>query len=300
MNHREYLFYLLRITEYLEENFRAPFDPEKMAEYARYSPWHCNRIFREYTGESIADRLTRLRLEEGKKELRRGRTVAEAARAVGYSTREGFAKAFTAAYGVPPGEYARGGATKERYRRSYEYRMTPEQWSRGRNPTADGLWEFEYFDRRTDTFHRMIYNPRFRYFEAPYRRAEANTDPTYYCRSRSEGYGLHPGGKADAARSFLCPYGGEVEFFISLGRTSGLHDGSNPCAVRIYHGSVPLLPEESPVILSDREPVFLKGTVRVKAGDRIRIVLNAMGHIGRDGTVVYRQQMGYLTIDEKP
>lgn len=300
MNHRDYIIYLLRIMEYLEEHFREPFDPEKMAAHTRYSPWHCARIFREYTGETVADRLTRLRLEEGKKELRRGKSVAETARAVGYSTREGFAKAFAAAYGVPPGKYARGEETKERYRRIYEYRMTPEQWDEGRNPTADGLWEFEYFDRRTDTFHRMIYDPRLRYFEAPYLRAEANIDPTYYCRSRGEGYGLHPGVKADAVRSFLCPHGGEVELFISLGRTSGLHDGSNPCAVRIYHNATPLLPEDGPVILSDREPVRLRGTVRVKKGDRIRIVLDAMGHIGRDGIVIYRQKIGYLTIDETP
>ena len=113
---RLYLFDLLKMIAYLEQNFRTPINVEDVARSAGYSPWHCRRIFRQYTGESLSHRLLRYRLEAGKKELRAGNSVAKVAASVGFSTREGFSKAFSAAYGISPGRYARGEETKERYR----------------------------------------------------------------------------------------------------------------------------------------------------------------------------------------
>ena len=293
---RLYLFDLLKMIAYLEQNFRSPVNVEDVARSAGYSPWHCRRIFRLYTGESLSHRLLRFRLEAGKKELREGFPVGQVALSVGFSSREGFTKAFSAAYGISPGRYARGEETKERYREVYEYRMTSSQWLLGRNPTADGLWEFSYFDPLTNTNRRMNWNGE--YFEAPFRRADTE-DPAWYCRNRNDGYGLHPGKGYHAVKSFICPKSGLLEYFISLGRLSDLHDGSNPCALRVFHGNEPIFPVEGPLVLSDRQPIRIQGIRRVSRGDRIRISVDSMGHIGRDGVMLYRQQMGYLEITEE-
>ena len=290
---RLYWYDLVRMQRFLEQRFREPIDVEDAARAAGYSPWHCRRIFQQYLDESIPTQLRRLRLEAGKRELRAGKTVEQAAFSVGFSSREGFSKAFSAAYGVSPGQYARGEETKERYFEVYEYRMGPEQWSLGANPACDGLWEFSYRRQGTNAPERMRWNGRCSYFEAPYRIPDVE-DPAWYCRSRNEGYGLHPGRGVEAVKSFLCPREGVLEYFISLGRLSDLHDGSNPCAVSVEHNGVSVLPGNGALVLSDRQPVFLQGVCRVAKGDRISLCVDAMGHMGRDGVMLYRQRMGYL------
>ncbi|MBQ4322733.1 MAG: helix-turn-helix transcriptional regulator [Clostridia bacterium] len=288
---RLYLFDLLRMMRFIEQNFRKHIDIEDIAHAAGYSSWHCRRIFKQYVGETLSRRLQQVRLEAGKQALRQGASVAEAAASVGFSTREGFAKAFRSAYGISPGRYAKGEETKERYETVYEYRMSPEEWNRGKNPTADGLWEFSYYDPKTDALHPMEWNGE--YFEAPYLRAETD-DPTWYCRNRYDGYSMHPGNRVHAVKSFLCPKSGLLEYFISLGRTSELYDDNNPCAIQLLQNGIPLDTTPSPLILSDRRTVFLTGTCRVAKGDRISIREDAMEHMGRDRIMLYRQQMAYL------
>lgn len=289
---RLYLFELLRMQEFLEQNFRNNITAEDVARAGGYSLWHCLRIFQQYLGEPISRRLLRLRLEAGKEALRRGETVARAAASSGFLSREGFAKAFAACYGISPGRYARGEEGKERYREVYEFRMSAPEWERGQNPTEDGLWEFSYYDPKEKTEGRMVRWGD--YFQAPYRVPDPE-DPAWYCRNRHGGYGMHPGRGINAVRSFLCPKSGLLEYFISLGRISELHDGSNPCSVGLYHWDKSLFP---PKVLSDKLPIFLQGVLRVNKGDRISLRLDAMGHMGRDGIMIYRQQMGYLEITD--
>ena len=283
------------MQDFLKQSFRARITVDDVARAAGYSPWHCRRIFQQYLGESLSRRLLRMRLEEGKRELRRGTSVSRTASAVGFGSREGFTKAFTAAYGVSPGQYAKGAPSKERYRETYEYDMPPHLWAQGANPTGDGLWEFSYYDPQSGRDRLMHWNGE--HFEAPYCRPEIE-DPAWYCRNRTYGYGLHPGREINAVKSFICPKSGLLEYFISLGRLSELHDGSNPCSIGLYHEARTLLPGTGSLVLSDRQPVFLRGTCRVSAGDRISIRLDAMGHIGRDGVMIYRQTMSYLEINE--
>lgn len=294
--HRLYLFDLLRMLDFMEQHFREPIDAEDVARHVGYSPWHCRRIFRQYMDESLSKRLLRFRLEASKKHLRNGVCVAETASSVGFSSREGFSKAFSAAYGVSPSQYAGGAQTRERCREVYEYRMTAEEWATGANPTKDGLWEFSYYNTETEMLHPMEWAGS--YFEAPYHRADVS-DPMYYCQNRSMGYGLHPGLRANAVKTFVCPKSGLLEYFISLGRLSELHDGSNPCSVRLYHENKPLFPQDRPMVLSDQQPILIRGICHVKKGNRIHLFLDAMGHIGRDGIVLYRQEMRYPETTEE-
>ena len=239
---RLYLYDLLHMLDFMEQHFREPINVEDIARYAGYSPWHCRRIYQQYMDESLSRRLLRFRLEEGKRELLRGIPVKKTAFSVGFSSREGFSKAFTAAYGISPTQYARGENTKERYREVYEYRMTADRWKIGANPTTDGLWEFSYYDIKTKTLHPMRWEGDL--FEAPYSKADIE-DPRFYCQNRFMGYGLHPGREVNAVKGFICPKSGLLEYFISLGRLSELYDGSNPCSIRLYHENKPIFPKDS-------------------------------------------------------
>lgn len=292
---RLYMYEFLRMQEFLEQSFRSRITVNDVARVGGYSPWHCRRIFQQYLGESLSKRLLRLRLEEGKRELRKGTSVSKTATAVGFGSREGFTKAFTAAYGISPGQYAKGIPTQEPYRESYEYRISPHLWSLGTNPTKDGLWEFSYYNKDTNIPHKMRWNKEREHFEAPFVKASVE-DPAWYCRIRLDGYGMHPGKNCNAVKSFHCPKSGMLEYFIALGRISELYDGSNPCSVELLHNETPIFPPNGPLVLTDRQPVFLRGTCRVSEGDRISIVLDAMGHMGRDGIMLYRQEMKYLDI----
>ena len=294
---RLYLFDLLKGLDFLEEHFRTPVRAVEVSKAAGYSPWHYSRIFQQYLGESISQYLLRRRLEEGKKELRRGRSVEETAFRVGFRSREGFTKAFCTAYGISPGRYARGEEIRERYTETYEYRMSAALWDAGINPTADGLWEFSYRDPSTGECRLMRWSGKF--FEAPYRRTDVD-DPAWYCRNRYNGYGMHPGKEIEAVKSFVCPKSGVLEYFLSLGRVSELYDGFNPCSVRLMRNDALLYPSDGPMILTGRQPVFFQGRVRVRKGDRIRICVNSMGDIGRDGIMLYRQYMGYLGTEDDP
>ena len=52
------------------------------------------------------------------------------------------------------------------------------------------------------------------------------------------------------------------------------------------------------MVLSDCRPVVLCGALQVSRGDRISLFLDAMGHMGRDGVMLYRQRMAYLNRSE--
>lgn len=288
---RLYLFDLLRMQEFMEQNFRKPIDAEDIAQFVGYSSWHCRRIFEQYMNETLSNRLRRYRLEAAKQILRNGATEKETALSVGFTTREGFSKAFRSAYGISPGKYARGEESKERYRTSYEYHMTSNLWNLGNNPTSDRLWEFSYYDPNIKQIHRMNWNGE--HFEAPYARAD-ESDPAWYCRNRFLGYGMHPGKEVNAVKSFVCPEDGSLEYFISLGRMSALYEKNNPCTIRVFHEKTQIFPQTGPLVLHNRQPIFIQGVRQVSQGDRISICLDAMGHMGRDGVMIYRQHMGYL------
>ncbi len=84
---------------------------DELAGAAAFSPFHFHRIYRELTGETPAETLTRLRLSQAAVLLvRDGLPVAAVAARSGYGSAAAFTRAFRAAYGIPPAAYrARGG-----------------------------------------------------------------------------------------------------------------------------------------------------------------------------------------------
>lgn len=88
---------------------RAP-TLEELAEAAAFSPFHFHRLYRELTGETPAETLTRERLSRAAAILmREASPVAAVARRCGYGSAAAFTRAFRAAYGTPPAAYRRSG-----------------------------------------------------------------------------------------------------------------------------------------------------------------------------------------------
>jgi AraC family transcriptional regulator len=97
---------IARVADYIAENLDAGLDVERLAAVAYFSPWHFHRIYRETTGETVADTVRRLRLHRAAVELTRDDTpLGQVAKRAGYGTLAAFSRAFSADYGVPPGAY---------------------------------------------------------------------------------------------------------------------------------------------------------------------------------------------------
>jgi AraC family transcriptional regulator len=97
---------IARVTDHIAENLDADLNVERLAGVAHFSPFHFHRIYREATGETLADTVRRLRLHRAAVELTRDDTALERiAKRAGYGTLAAFSRAFATDYGVPPGAY---------------------------------------------------------------------------------------------------------------------------------------------------------------------------------------------------
>ena len=97
---------IARVSQHIADHLDAEIDVERLAAVAYFSPWHFHRIYRETTGETVADTVRRLRLHRAAVELTRGDTpLGRIAKRAGYGTLAAFSRAFSADYGVPPGAY---------------------------------------------------------------------------------------------------------------------------------------------------------------------------------------------------
>ncbi len=99
---------ILRVLTHIQEHLDEALDLEALARVACFSSFHFHRVFAAMTGETLADHVRRLRLEQAAMELRAGgKQVIQVALDAGYGAHEAFTRAFKAAYGVSPAEFRR-------------------------------------------------------------------------------------------------------------------------------------------------------------------------------------------------
>ena len=97
---------LIRALEAIAEGLDHPWTVEEVAAEAAFSRFHCQRMFRAMTGDSIAGLVRRLRLERAAWRLRHESVdVLEVALDAGYNSAEAFSRAFRRACGMSPGRY---------------------------------------------------------------------------------------------------------------------------------------------------------------------------------------------------
>lgn len=97
-----------RMQDYIKEHLLEPITLRQLAAVAGYSPWHCERIFRDLLGRSPFDYIRALRLSEAALVLRDKKTrVIDVALDYVFDSHEGFTKAFSRQFGMNPGRYSR-------------------------------------------------------------------------------------------------------------------------------------------------------------------------------------------------
>ena len=103
--------------------------------------------------------------------------MEQVAKALSYHSSDGFSRAFQKQFGITPSAYLQGEKLKAAYIKTYEYRNTKENWGTGKNPSANGLWEFGYYDTIHKTYALMEWDEKAKEFIAPF--SAPNVDDPY-------------------------------------------------------------------------------------------------------------------------
>ena len=102
----DYLRRLNRALDFIARHLDRPFSIGEVAAEAAFSRFHCQRMFRAMTGESIVELVRRFRLERAGYRLRRESVnVIEVALEAGYGSEEAFSRAFRRCCGLSPSQY---------------------------------------------------------------------------------------------------------------------------------------------------------------------------------------------------
>lgn len=97
-----------RMQEYIEVHLSEEITLGQLAKVSLYSPWHSYRIFHDYLGMTPAEYIRRFRLSKSAMKLRKENVkVIDVAADLGYSSVDGFQRAFYREFGCNPKEYAR-------------------------------------------------------------------------------------------------------------------------------------------------------------------------------------------------
>ena len=96
-----------RMQDYINKHINSPITLSDLAKAAGYSQYHSARIFRELTGKSPFEYLRALRLSKAALRLRDSRAkVIDVAFDFVFDSHEGFTRAFTKQFGIPPKKYS--------------------------------------------------------------------------------------------------------------------------------------------------------------------------------------------------
>lgn len=96
-----------RMQDYIADNINMPITLSDIAKAAGYSQWHSARIFKEFTEKSPFEYLRALRLSKAALQLRDKHTkIIDVAFDFVFNSHEGFTRAFTKQFGMPPKKYS--------------------------------------------------------------------------------------------------------------------------------------------------------------------------------------------------
>ena len=99
-------FRLRKVTALLEAHLAEDLPLARLAQEAGYSPSHLSRLFKQTTGFSLTQYLTRLRMTHARRLLREtARSMIEIGLEVGYTNPSHFAHAFQRQEGITPSAY---------------------------------------------------------------------------------------------------------------------------------------------------------------------------------------------------
>ena len=106
MANLEHIAAVTRMQTYIEEHLDGEISLHAVAQQAGYSPWHCAKMFKEYTNKSPFEYIRKLRLSKAALVLRdEDLRVIDVALDFVFDSHEGFTRAFRKQFGVTPKSY---------------------------------------------------------------------------------------------------------------------------------------------------------------------------------------------------
>ena len=95
-----------RVADWLVDHLEQPFDLDRLAALAHFSPYHFHRVYTVVMGEPVAETVRRMRLHRAAVMLATSeQAVLAIAKRAGYGSVRAFGRVFRAAYGLPPAQY---------------------------------------------------------------------------------------------------------------------------------------------------------------------------------------------------
>ena len=91
--------------DYIEQNLKTDITAEELAQMSGYSVGHYCRLFSQTTGLSVANYISKKRINYAVAELSSGRKAIDVVLEYGFDTYAGFYKAFVKMYGCSPTKY---------------------------------------------------------------------------------------------------------------------------------------------------------------------------------------------------
>jgi AraC family transcriptional regulator len=95
-----------RVTDWLVDHLDQPFDLNRLAELAYFSPYHFHRVYTVAMGEPVAETVRRMRLHRAAVQLTTSDSaLLQIAKHAGYGSVQAFGRAFRQTYGAAPARY---------------------------------------------------------------------------------------------------------------------------------------------------------------------------------------------------
>lgn len=96
-----------QMQNYIATHLKEPITLSQLASAAGYSPFHADRIFKQWTGKTPFDYIRSLRLSQAAVIIRdESPKIVDVAFDFVFGSHEGFTKAFSKAFGLPPSRYS--------------------------------------------------------------------------------------------------------------------------------------------------------------------------------------------------
>lgn len=99
--------YIRRVKNYIQTMYMHPLRVESIAEMVNLDRRYLSRVFKERVGCSIQEYIIEVRMEQAKRYLENGTSVAQAARLCGYDDVCNFSKMFKRRFGISPTDWGK-------------------------------------------------------------------------------------------------------------------------------------------------------------------------------------------------
>src|SRR5690606_18155412 len=91
---------------YMNRNYKRELSLEEVAEQVRLNPYYFSKVFKQQTGETFIDHITRIRIEHAKRWMsQKDISLKEICYLVGYNDPNYFSRVFKKVTGITPSEY---------------------------------------------------------------------------------------------------------------------------------------------------------------------------------------------------